>query len=111
MDVGLLAAVELANTRPSAALGLVLAATVASLAANLGTALADFSFASSLGILAWLRSSSQDPMVAARLANLPLLPSGPPEETEGAAAGGTSTCLFTGDSGVLSAASSDVPEK
>lgn len=111
MDVALLPAAELATTRPSAALGLVLAATVASLAANLGTALPDFSFASSLGILAWLRSSSQDPMVAARLANLPLLPSGAPEDTEGMVAGGTSSCLFTGDSGVQYGASSDGPEK
>lgn len=54
---------------------------------NLGTeAVAGFS----LGMLAWLRSSSQDPIVAARLANLPLLPTGVSEETVGTGAGGTS---------------------
>lgn len=102
--------VELATAWPTA-LGLVLAATVASLTANLGTAVQGFSFAFSLGMLAWLRSSSQDPMVAARLASLPFLPSGVPEDTVGTAAGGTSVCLFNRDRGVQSGTASEVPER
>lgn len=111
LDVFLLLAVELA-TWP-AALGLVLAATVVSLTANLGTAKPDFPFASSWGMLAWLRSSSQDPMVAARLASLPLLPSGVSEDAVGTVAGGTSACFFNRDMGVWSnsGTASEVPEK
>lgn len=58
-----------------------------------------------LGMLAWLKSSSHDPMVAARLASLPLLPKGAPEDGVGSAAGagaGISACLLNTDRGVLS---------
>lgn len=82
-----------------------------SLLANLETdGVAGFSCVC-LGMLAWLKSSSQDPMVAARLASLPLLPSGPPEDAAGTAAGGTSACLFNMGSGVPSGTSSEVPKK
>lgn len=104
----MLLAVELVTTWP-AAQGLVLAATVASLTANLGTVATGFSFALSLGMLAWLKSSSQDPMVAARLASLPLLPSGVPEDT--VEMGGSSACLFNRDRGVQSGTATEVPEK
>ncbi len=104
-------ALELATTRP-AALGLVLAATVASLTASLGAVAPGFSFAFPLGMLAWLRSSSQDPMVAARLASLPLLPIGVSEDMwVGMAAGGTSACLFNRDRGVQSGTATEEPEK
>lgn len=105
----MLLAAELANGWP-AAHALEVAETVASLTANLGTAVPVFSFAFCLGILAWLKSSSQDPMVAARLASLPLLPRGVSEDKVGTAAGGTSVCLFNGDRGVAPATASELPE-
>lgn len=72
------------------------AATAATLTAGLGTG-PGFP----LGMWAWLRSSSQDPMVAARLANRPLRPTGASEG--GRLAGGwTSTSLFDKVVGVLS---------
>lgn len=74
--------------------GLVLVATAASLTATLVIAVPGFSFGFWLTMLAWLRSSSQDPMVAARLASLPLLPRGVPEDTVGTVDGGTTSCLF-----------------
>lgn len=83
-----------------AAPGLVLVATAASLIATLVTAVPSFSFGFSVRMLGWLRSSSQDPMVAARLASLPLLPSGAPEDAVGTVDGGTSSCLFNWERGV-----------
>lgn len=109
LDTDLLLAAELAAGWP-AALAFELADTVASLTGNRGTAGPAFSFVFSLGILAWLRSSSQDPMVAARLASLPLLPRGVSEDTGGTAAGGTSARLFNRDMGVLSWTASELPE-
>ena len=107
----LLLAAELGTTL-SAALGLVLEGTLASLQTYLGAeAVAGFPCAFCFGMLAWLKSSSQDPMVAARLASLPLLPSGAPEDTVGTSAGGTSACLFNRDRGVLSGTILEVPEK
>lgn len=65
----------------------------------------------SLGMLLWLRSSSQDPMAAARWASLPLRPMGGPEDVEDVSGGGwTSACLFSMDRGVLSSTGSQVPE-
>lgn len=88
----------------------MLAATLASLQANLGTEAAPgFPCTLSFGMVAWLRSSSQDPMVAARLANRPLLPSGVPEDAGRAATGAASACLFIKEMGVQSGAASEVP--
>lgn len=90
-------------------LGLVLEA---SLTVNLGLdEVASVSFAFSLGILAWLRSSSQEPMVAARFASLPLLPREISEETEGLAAGWASNGLFIVDTGIQSEGISQASEK
>lgn len=55
-----------------------------------------------LAMLAWLRSSSHEPMVAARLASLPFLPTGVPEDAGGAGFSGTLACLFNMDRGVQS---------
>ena len=44
----------------------------------------------SLGMVGWLRSSSQEPMVAARLARRPLLPAGAPEGAGASTCGATS---------------------
>lgn len=60
----------------------------------------------------WLRSSSQEPMVAARLASLPLLPTAVSDEEEEvvvgvwAEVGGASACLVSRDAGVKSGGSS-----
>lgn len=103
----LLLTVELVTTT----LGLVLEAA-ASLTVNLGLdEVASVSFAFSLGILAWLRSSSQEPMVAARFASLPLLPREISEETEGLAAGWASNGLFIMDTGIQSEGISQASEK
>lgn len=104
----MLLAAELVTGRP-AALVLELADTVAFLIVNLRTVVSVL-FVFSLGMLAWLRSSSQDPMVAARLASLPLLPRGVSEDTGGATSGGTSACLFDSDSEVLSGMAPGFPE-
>lgn len=50
-------------------------------------------------------------MVAARLASLPFLPKGVPEDAEGAVDSGTSACLFNRDRGVQSRTASDVSGK
>lgn len=92
-------------------LGLVLEAA-APLTVNLGLdEAASVSFAFSLGVLAWLRSSSQEPMVAARLASLPLLPREISEETEGLAAGWASNGVFIVDTGIQSEGTSQASEK
>lgn len=62
----------------------------------------------SLGMLAWLRSSSQDSMVAARLASLPLRPTGVFEDV--AEGGWASASLFIMDSGTQSATGAEAPE-
>lgn len=92
---------EFVITRP-AGLGFKMAAVAAPLTDVLGTAAPVPTFKFSLGILAWVRSSSHDPMVAARLASLPLLPTGVSEGTVETTAGGTSSCLFNSDRGVVS---------
>ena len=51
----------------------------------------------SLGMVGWLRSSSQEPMVAARLARRPLLPIGAPEGAGASTCGATSGSLLMGD--------------
>lgn len=97
LPVGLLLSVETLGLVPEAA----------PLTVNLGTEeAACFSVAFSLGILAWLRSSSQVPMVAARLASLPLLPRAVSEET-----GGVAAALFSMESGIQSEGMSQVPVK
>lgn len=48
--------------------------------------------------------------MAARLASLPLLPTGVSEDTGGTAAGEISACLFNRDRGVLSGITSELPE-
>lgn len=81
-----------------------------SLTPNLETAVPGFSFVCCLGMLAWLKSSSQDPMVAARLASLPLRPRTISEDVVGATAFITSVCHFNGDWEVASEIASELPK-